>query len=828
MTFFLSWAVYPVLVIALTLGAGLGLQRLAGRRALPGVLLLPAGMAAIVTVSALTTQFDATAELTGPAILTIAVAGFAATRSLMSRLRPSTSWIWPGLAGFLPTATIAAPVVLTAEPGATGYTRIIDLTHQLDFTAWITSAGRRVPSATELDSSFLETIFQMTSVGYPGGSQAALGGTSALIGVDPIWSYQAFLALVAGGLGLTLYALLSHAIASRPWRALAAGVAAQPTILYSYALAAGIKELAAIAALALVAALLFARRPADGALRELIPVAVASASAFAVFSLGIVPWIGVLLLVALVADLLTRGRRVRTVLRWSALGVAVAILSVPTIIVGFRLAPVVAGGGPPDLGNLAAAVPGWSALGPWLTPDHRFPLELAERATLTYVLIAIVLAFVVLGLLWSLRRRDLCLLALVASGGVGLLFVASRTGPWVDLKAYTLTAPISLALAFAGAAALAHLPGRARRLAPVAIVAIAGSVLVGNALVYRDTTITPYERFSELEQIGKRYAGQGPALHPTLDDYPEYLLRDLDAKALLNNPPRPGQGLREGAREGDVFTRDLDEFTPAYVQDFPLLVLRRNPLTSRPPANYRRVWQRDYYEVWKRDSAPRTVRSHVPQTGARDERTARTCRDFARGLRAAGPGARVAYVRAPAAVQSGPVDPSSLPSQWLTNKRDHYANGPGRLRLPVTLPRSGRHRVWLRASVGREVRVLVDGAPLAKLRWDQSFPFQYVPLASAEFGAGEHVVEIVRGGGSLLPSTGNDTGPDGATTRLGPLAFVPEDRPSRVRTVSAEAGMKVCGSDIRLDWLEIVRREPRAARGASTASTRQARGSDSP
>ncbi|MBA2261177.1 MAG: hypothetical protein H0W03_00745 [Solirubrobacterales bacterium] len=44
-TFLLSWLVYPLLVIALSLGIGLLVRALAGRQALPGVLLLPIGIA---------------------------------------------------------------------------------------------------------------------------------------------------------------------------------------------------------------------------------------------------------------------------------------------------------------------------------------------------------------------------------------------------------------------------------------------------------------------------------------------------------------------------------------------------------------------------------------------------------------------------------------------------------------------------------------------------------------------------------------------------------------------------------------------------------------
>jgi hypothetical protein len=178
---------------------------------------------------------------------------------------------------------------------------------------WLSAEGRTVPIEGLVDSSYIRQVFQLTNVGYPGGSQAALGATSDLLGIDALWTYQVFLALVAGTLGLALYSLLTRAISSPGWRALAAGVAAQPTILYSYTLAGGIKELSAVAALAVLAAVLVHRRPADATPRELLPAALAVACAFAVFSLGIVPWLGMLVGLLLAADLATRPRRLRTV-----------------------------------------------------------------------------------------------------------------------------------------------------------------------------------------------------------------------------------------------------------------------------------------------------------------------------------------------------------------------------------------------------------------------------------------------------------------------------------------------------------------------------------
>jgi hypothetical protein len=63
-----AWLVFPALLAALSLGFGLLVEALSGRR-LPGALLLPAGMAGLVVAGHATASFDPTAELTAPLVV---------------------------------------------------------------------------------------------------------------------------------------------------------------------------------------------------------------------------------------------------------------------------------------------------------------------------------------------------------------------------------------------------------------------------------------------------------------------------------------------------------------------------------------------------------------------------------------------------------------------------------------------------------------------------------------------------------------------------------------------------------------------------------------
>ena len=131
-----------------------------------------------------------------------------------------------------------------------------------------------------------------------------------LAGVDVAWAFQPFLAYIGSMLALTVTALLSPVVRSR-WRAaLIAALAAQPALVYAFAMQGAIKELATLWLVPLLVALVPGitdaaderggiRRPVGGRPRDLIPLVVASAASVAVIGVAVLPWLGPVLLVAL-------------------------------------------------------------------------------------------------------------------------------------------------------------------------------------------------------------------------------------------------------------------------------------------------------------------------------------------------------------------------------------------------------------------------------------------------------------------------------------------------------------------------------------------------
>ena len=159
------------------------------------------------------------------------------------------------------------------------------------------------------------------------------------------------------------------------------------------------------------------------------------------------------------------------------------------------------------------------------------------------------------------------------------------------------------------AARLRALPAALRPLlAPAALLlalALAGGVAASDALQYHGSNLAPTARYEELASIDSRFAGRGPALFTDYDEYSLYLLRDLDVGGPGFMYPPPAIVQTEGQ------PANLDLIPPAALRSYPLIVTRRDPAASRPPAAYRLLYQGAYYEVWGRRPGAPAALAHV-------------------------------------------------------------------------------------------------------------------------------------------------------------------------------------------------------------------------
>ncbi|HEY6780650.1 MAG TPA: hypothetical protein VI111_06825, partial [Thermoleophilaceae bacterium] len=292
---------------------------------------------------------------------------------------------------------------------------------------------------------------------------------------------------------------------------------------------------------------------------------------------------------------------------------------------------------------------------------------------------------------------------------------------------------------------------------------------------------------------GARTANRGPLLYTEFEEFGKHFLRDSQPVGATEGFTVPGLSprLASGGRPGFATNARLATLALPDLQRFKLIVTRRGPDGDRPPANWRREWVGRWYEIWRRGATP-AVRAHLAHTGA-------GCRDV-RGLAraAARDGDELVAAYTP---PSGRLDTASrpLPPGWGPVAGDPplvQTVGPGTIQGPVTLTRAGAYDIWLAGSIGRPVRVLIDGREVASVSDELAQPSGWNALGQVRLAGGRHRVELVRGGGSLRP--GNGDGP----RRLGPLALVPVQRAGELVRVPPRRWRELCGP--RLMWTEAV------------------------
>jgi len=574
------------------------LLELASGDRLPRPLVLPAGLTVVILAGQFATLADATAELAGPLVVGLAAAGL--LLSAPWRARPDL-WAYGAAVGVF--AVFAAPIVLSGEATFAGYIKLDDTATYFAMTDRVMEHGRSLAGLAP--STYEATLGTTVSIGYPTGSLMPLGIGHQLLSYDIAWLFQPYLTVLAALLALALYAVLSRLIPSRPLRAVAVFVAAQPAILFGYALWGGIKELAGALLLALIAALLPWTLEESRRARAALPLAAACAALVCVLSLPGAVWLAP---AALVATVLLLRRPQRLLPKAGVFVAGLALLAIPAFVAAVDWLPRIgAFDKETNLGNLIGPLSGFQLFGIWPSGDFRVHPHDSAPA---YVLIALVIVAGVVGIWWAWERVAWELLAYVVIAGLGCALFLAVSSPWVAGKTLAMASPAALAAALGGCAAgLAH-----KRVveAAVAALAIAAGVFWSNTLQYHDVLLAPRGQLHELETIGHDFAGQGPALMSTYEPYGvRHFLRRLDPEG-ASELRRRFDYLTNGSVLSKGESADIDRIRLDGLLVYRTLVLRRGPAASRPPSSYRLVWRGRYYEVWQRPQGPPTILQHLP------------------------------------------------------------------------------------------------------------------------------------------------------------------------------------------------------------------------
>jgi hypothetical protein len=811
-----AWLLYPLALAVLCVGVGLLIERAAGWR-LPGALLLPAGFAGLVVLARIATVERATAPYALALLVVLALAGLVADRARLRALRPDP---WLTLAALAVFAVLAAPVVASGKPSLAGYLALPDTGHQLALAQMLADRGTDWQSLVKGSSTY-EGIAPYMLTSYPIGGQALLGVTAPLGVIDLAWLYQPLLSFMAVVLSLALGSIAAPWLARRWHVAVVAFVAATPALVVGFALQGSIKELATVALLtttvALVAAALAERRPA----RSLVVPAVAAAAALEALGPATLLYLAIPGLVAIAVWGLRciRERKRAEIVGLLAAGATAVVLSLPVlttlssqIYVQSNVLKSASGatGAAAEvaLGNLAQPLDTSQALGIWLSGDYRYHTLEPSLQTPQQVALWLAGLLALLGLGWAIARRAWGPLLLA-----GLLlpsaYLLARGSPYADAKVLTLASPPLMLLSILGAASLWR-----RRAWPLSVVAggaLLAGVLASSALAYHDVSLAPHDRFQELLSIDDRLAGKGPALLNEYDEFAKYLLSKVPSfnepesdHAYRNAPYHPNARVDPKRRPSEKTPLDMDDLPLSYIEEFPYLILRRSPLSSRPPANYERISSGTFYDVWKRDSAPKVLH-HLPLGGDVLRPAAVVTTKIARtwASRARREGGRLAYVQRPRPSLFY-LSHHPRPIRWggFGSYPDALVtDGPGSTNAPVKLPRTGRYDVWVEGSFDRRITLMVDFHVIGRTPVELNNPGAYSLLGTAQLKRGLRGVQVRQGGGNLRPGNG---GYRSSLRHIGPIVLEPvQDQREAVTQIAASQWRSLVGR--RVDWIEIVR-----------------------
>ena len=552
---------------------------------------------------------DATAELAVVVVACGAVGGLLAGRR---RLQLAEIDGWAVVAGAAAFGTVIAPIVLSGSPSFAGYSVLGDTAAHFVLADWIGSHGTQLGDLPP--SSFRETLEGYLGAGYPLGGHAALEVVTQLAFLDVAWALQPFLALSIGCLALTLYTLLSGVV-GRGWRRAAiAAIAAQPALVYAYAMQGSIKEITTLWLVPLCVALLVvagygqrAKEPARSSVaRFVVPLTVGCAAAIASIGAGAVVWLGPLLLVGLVRLAIESDWEIgRIVASVAAFAGVLLVLSVPTLIdlqdyvnVTGQVVTTDA-----EFGNLLRPLRVGQVVGIWLSGDYRLPLARSagiDAREITIALVFLAAGAAAVAVVWLLRRRALAPLALRGRIAAGVAGITQQGSPWADAKALAITAPAVLLIVLPGA-------GRSRSPGPQ------NPRVAAWARARRRRSRVQHDDLPRRQPVTARsIRGARGDRRPARGRRPHSVHGVRGVRQVFPSGRSTGRRIRgvhraralavrpHGARPEFAREANLGRLRPGDVDRFSALVLLVTLVGPRPSLDYDLTWRGRYYDVWTR------------------------------------------------------------------------------------------------------------------------------------------------------------------------------------------------------------------------------------
>jgi hypothetical protein len=812
--YLLTVFVYPTVLALLCAGTGLLVDR-ACRPGLRGALIPLAGMAALIGITQLTVWISFIAPASPALVAIVAASGFVICRrragELLHALRTKAA-AGPLCLGALVYLIGIAPVMIAGRASFSSYMTLTDSAVHMIGADYLITHGASF-AHLDLHNSYGLLIKDYFDSGYPSGADTIFGASAFLLGLPTIWAFQPFnafaLALAVGPAWL----LVRRCGLSGLFAGLAALTVSLPALVYAYELIASVKEILAMSMLLGIGALVTTHRKwLAGSLRSGLPFALLAAAGISALGVGFGAWV----LMSLIVLLCVRLEDIREARRHAGeacallggMALTVAIFALPTWAHAegsFSVSQAIATTS--NAGNLQRPLHTMQVVGDWLTGSYLSKPE-GLTGTLTGLFVAITVLAAAIGALHLLRGRRFALAGWL--GGCIVLWLALKAygTTWVNAKALVLTSPIIVLSAWTGVQALRNSSeadagrlGLAGLLAGVAAVAIAGGILLSDAIQYHDLPLAPTARYDEMASLNARFAGKGPALFTDFDEYAMYELRSLDIGGpdFLDPPP----ALTETS-EGHSYSVDLELAKPATLTHYPLVITRVNPLPYRPPAAYRLLWQGTYYQVWGRVEGARPAIRAVKLHGAKPA----SCGLIAGLARLARRDSAMLIADSHPQVVSVSLAHVAHTDGWRHAGIEMRMNGQGRLWSAFRVAHAGLYRLWLEGEAMPTLNVRVDGRELASVGAQMSgngfSPDPMVPIR-LRLSAGRHDISIARGGFSLAPGSGGEAYLEAVF--LTPAGW---SGGQHLETVPPARWRSLCGAHI--DWVEVVPRTGHSGR----------------
>ena len=720
----------PVLVWAVCLGCGLALER-ALRVRLSNGLVLALGLCVAYVLIMPGYKAGAGDALAIALLATVALAGMVFARDgLRARLNPG----WAGVAGLAAYVIYMLPVIAYGHWTWSGYDFVNDSGFEMLLANHIEGFGTTLGHISE--SSERQFLVQYLNNGYPLGTQALLGTFSGLIDTPVAVLYQGYISSLAALAAVALCTIAERRVPG--WRAAAVAlVAICANLTYQYALQGAIKEIGLLAvicaAVALACAAISLRRPYTGAAL----VAVAAAAALTTYNAVALPYLGALVVFIGAGVMLTRRSwpRPRWILPLAAGGVLTAVLALPSLtsVVTFlnvaQTGQGATGVGASQFGQLLRKLPLSQLSGVWLAGEYRVPVAAGLDGTLTAVASAVILVLLVVSLLWALRAREVGVLLMLGVMGLVILIVFPRASPYAQGKLLAIAAPGVVFVALMG---LASVRGR---LAPASLAlggALALAILVSDGFAYGHDRVAPTAQMEAIRQVGRHFRGQGLVLWNEFEEYAKY----FGNEARISVPFEAITPLQVQLRHPTYFYGhyfDLDEELLSFVERYPIIVTRRSPAASRPPANYHLVYQNKYYLGWRRTAGPEVLR-HLPEQQLYSPSATVTCSALQPIVAGAPAGTELEVATPPELAwfdvlsdprRSGGWVPDPAQEGAVTTVTAGHAEG------SLTVAGGARYAVWVQGDFPRKVYVQVDGRTVWDGSPDRTPPDQWLRAALA-------------------------------------------------------------------------------------------------